>query len=191
MGWLTWPYLEKIHDLSKRWKSQREWQVLKYMLLFSINCAFNFIALEVEVVELPQKMPTATILKLQSGSAPISLMTGLCLRWGVLLIYSNYREAWIITFLTRIKALLSFSYQHILYFFSKMNVLQGLKGDATYVVVTDDGKIDKFGINAVCTHLGCVVPWNPVSGPYDLFLLRTVCLVYFCAGSIPVALVPL
>lgn len=38
---------------------------------------------------------------------------------------------------------------------------QGLKGDATYIVVTDDGKIDKFGINAVCTHLGCVVPWNP------------------------------
>ena len=42
------------------------------------------------------------------------------------------------------------------------SLAQGLKGDATYVVVTDDGKIDTFGINAICTHLGCVVPWNPV-----------------------------
>jgi cytochrome b6-f complex iron-sulfur subunit len=35
-----------------------------------------------------------------------------------------------------------------------------LQGEATYLVVTDDGAIEKFGINAVCTHLGCVVPWN-------------------------------
>lgn len=38
---------------------------------------------------------------------------------------------------------------------------QGLKGDPTYVVVTEDKAIESFGINAVCTHLGCVVPWNP------------------------------
>jgi cytochrome b6-f complex iron-sulfur subunit len=37
---------------------------------------------------------------------------------------------------------------------------QGLKGDPTYVVVKDDGQIANYGINAVCTHLGCVVPWN-------------------------------
>ena len=37
---------------------------------------------------------------------------------------------------------------------------QGLKGDPTYVVITDDGEIANYGINAVCTHLGCVVPWN-------------------------------
>jgi cytochrome b6-f complex iron-sulfur subunit len=37
---------------------------------------------------------------------------------------------------------------------------QGLKGDATYIVVTDDKAIANYGINAVCTHLGCVVPWN-------------------------------
>ena len=37
---------------------------------------------------------------------------------------------------------------------------QGLKGDPTYVVVQDDGAIASYGINAVCTHLGCVVPWN-------------------------------
>lgn len=37
---------------------------------------------------------------------------------------------------------------------------QGLKGDPTYVVVTGDNTIANYGINAVCTHLGCVVPWN-------------------------------
>jgi cytochrome b6-f complex iron-sulfur subunit len=37
---------------------------------------------------------------------------------------------------------------------------QGLKGDPTYVVVTDNKEIAAYGINAVCTHLGCVVPWN-------------------------------
>lgn len=37
---------------------------------------------------------------------------------------------------------------------------QGLKGDPTYVVVTEDKAIESYGINAVCTHLGCVVPWN-------------------------------
>jgi len=37
---------------------------------------------------------------------------------------------------------------------------QGLKGDPTYVIVTDDKSVADYGLNAVCTHLGCVVPWN-------------------------------
>ncbi|MGQ4650194.1 cytochrome b6-f complex iron-sulfur subunit [Lyngbya aestuarii] len=37
---------------------------------------------------------------------------------------------------------------------------QGLKGDPTYVVVTEDKALEDYGLNAVCTHLGCVVPWN-------------------------------
>jgi cytochrome b6-f complex iron-sulfur subunit len=37
---------------------------------------------------------------------------------------------------------------------------QGLKGDPTYVVITEDKAIANYGINSVCTHLGCVVPWN-------------------------------
>merc|ERR1719359_385228 len=37
---------------------------------------------------------------------------------------------------------------------------QGLKGDPTYIVITEDKTLEKYGINAVCTHLGCVVPWN-------------------------------
>lgn len=37
---------------------------------------------------------------------------------------------------------------------------QGLKGDPTYIVVESESSIANYGINAVCTHLGCVVPWN-------------------------------
>ncbi len=37
---------------------------------------------------------------------------------------------------------------------------QGLKGDPTYIIVTEDKTIASYGLNAVCTHLGCVVPWN-------------------------------
>jgi cytochrome b6-f complex iron-sulfur subunit len=37
---------------------------------------------------------------------------------------------------------------------------QGLKGDPTYIVVENDKTLADYGINAVCTHLGCVVPWN-------------------------------
>lgn len=37
---------------------------------------------------------------------------------------------------------------------------QGLKGDPTYIVVTDNKEIASYGLNAVCTHLGCVVPWS-------------------------------
>ena len=40
------------------------------------------------------------------------------------------------------------------------SLAQGLKGDPTYVVVGEDKTIADYGINAVCTHLGCVVPWN-------------------------------
>ncbi len=36
---------------------------------------------------------------------------------------------------------------------------QGLKGDPTYIVV-EGTSVASYGINAVCTHLGCVVPWN-------------------------------
>jgi cytochrome b6-f complex iron-sulfur subunit len=37
---------------------------------------------------------------------------------------------------------------------------QGLKGNPTYIVVKEDRSITDYGINAICTHLGCVVPWN-------------------------------
>ena len=40
------------------------------------------------------------------------------------------------------------------------SLVQGLKGDPTYLVVEEVDSISSFGINAICTHLGCVVPWN-------------------------------
>jgi cytochrome b6-f complex iron-sulfur subunit len=39
------------------------------------------------------------------------------------------------------------------------SLTQGLKGDPTYLIVNNDNTIENFGLNAVCTHLGCVVPW--------------------------------
>jgi len=39
-------------------------------------------------------------------------------------------------------------------------LVQGLKGDATYLITKEDGTLEDFGVNAVCTHLGCVVPWS-------------------------------
>lgn len=39
------------------------------------------------------------------------------------------------------------------------SLVQGLKSDATYLIVKADSTIEKYGLNAVCTHLGCVVPW--------------------------------
>ena len=40
------------------------------------------------------------------------------------------------------------------------NLVQGLKGDPTYLTVEGPEAIGNYGINAICTHLGCVVPWN-------------------------------
>jgi len=44
---------------------------------------------------------------------------------------------------------------------------QGLKGDPTYVLITEDKTLDTYGINAVCTHLGCTVPWNAVAKQFQ------------------------
>ena len=40
------------------------------------------------------------------------------------------------------------------------SLVQGLKGDPTYLIVEGSDAIRSYGINAICTHLGCVVPWN-------------------------------
>ena len=36
------------------------------------------------------------------------------------------------------------------------------QADATYLIVNDKMELENFGLNAVCTHLGCVVPWDTV-----------------------------
>jgi|UniRef100_A0A7S4FP92 cytochrome b6-f complex iron-sulfur subunit len=46
------------------------------------------------------------------------------------------------------------------------SLVQGLKGDATYLIVNDQGAIQDYGLNAVCTHLGCVVPWNKAENKF-------------------------
>ena len=43
---------------------------------------------------------------------------------------------------------------------------EGLKGDATYLIVKEDNTIEEYGLNAVCTHLGCVVPWVPAANKF-------------------------
>eukprot|EP00547_Thalassionema_nitzschioides_P000416 CAMPEP_0194203254 /NCGR_PEP_ID=MMETSP0156-20130528/3082_1 /TAXON_ID=33649 /ORGANISM="Thalassionema nitzschioides, Strain L26-B" /LENGTH=209 /DNA_ID=CAMNT_0038928963 /DNA_START=26 /DNA_END=655 /DNA_ORIENTATION=- len=47
------------------------------------------------------------------------------------------------------------------------SLAQGLKGDATYLIVKEDKTFESYGLNAVCTHLGCVVPW---SAPNNKFM---------------------
>lgn len=47
------------------------------------------------------------------------------------------------------------------------SLAQGLKGDATYLIIKEDKSIESYGLNAVCTHLGCVVPW---SAPNNKFM---------------------
>jgi cytochrome b6-f complex iron-sulfur subunit len=46
------------------------------------------------------------------------------------------------------------------------SLAQGLKGDATYLIVKDDGTLETYGLNAVCTHLGCVVPWSAANNKF-------------------------
>ena len=40
------------------------------------------------------------------------------------------------------------------------------QGDPTYLVVEKDKTLATYGINAVCTHLGCVVPWNQAENKF-------------------------
>jgi cytochrome b6-f complex iron-sulfur subunit len=48
---------------------------------------------------------------------------------------------------------------------NERELVQGLKGEPTYIVSTADG-IKDFGIGAVCTHLGCTVPWNKAANRF-------------------------
>merc|ERR1711918_287323 len=52
------------------------------------------------------------------------------------------------------------------YPFPARSLVQGLKGDAHYLIVKSDGSLEDYAINAVCTHLGCVVPWNRAANKY-------------------------
>jgi cytochrome b6-f complex iron-sulfur subunit len=45
-------------------------------------------------------------------------------------------------------------------------LVQGLKGDAFYLILDDQKNMADFALNAVCTHLGCVVPWNKAENKF-------------------------
>lgn len=51
-------------------------------------------------------------------------------------------------------------------------LVQGLKGDATYLILDDQKNLADFALNAVCTHLGCVVPWNKAENKFMYASLR-------------------
>merc|ERR1719343_733358 len=46
------------------------------------------------------------------------------------------------------------------------SLAQGLKGDATYLIIKEDKTLESYGLNAVCTHLGCVVPWSAANNKF-------------------------
>ena len=45
-------------------------------------------------------------------------------------------------------------------------LVQGLKGDATYLILDENKNLETYALNAVCTHLGCVVPWNKAENKF-------------------------
>ncbi len=46
------------------------------------------------------------------------------------------------------------------------SLVQGLDGDPSYLIVDDNKNIKDFALNAICTHLGCVVPWVPAENKF-------------------------
>lgn len=45
-------------------------------------------------------------------------------------------------------------------------IIVKFQGDPTYLVIEKDRTLAPYGINAVCTHLGCVVPWNAAENKF-------------------------
>lgn len=36
----------------------------------------------------------------------------------------------------------------------------------SYLIVKEDKTLENYGLNAVCTHLGCVVPWSAANNKF-------------------------
>jgi cytochrome b6-f complex iron-sulfur subunit len=36
----------------------------------------------------------------------------------------------------------------------------------SYIIVKEDKSLESYGLNAVCTHLGCVVPWSAANNKF-------------------------
>jgi cytochrome b6-f complex iron-sulfur subunit len=39
-------------------------------------------------------------------------------------------------------------------------LVQGPKGDPYYLIISENGELLSYSLDSVCTHLGCVVPWE-------------------------------
>ena len=37
----------------------------------------------------------------------------------------------------------------------------------SYLIVKEDKTLESYGLNAVCTHLGCVVPWSAAANKFQ------------------------
>merc|ERR1719401_2490153 len=48
---------------------------------------------------------------------------------------------------------------------NERELVQGLKGEPFYIITKADG-IKDFAVGAVCTHLGCTVPWNKAANRF-------------------------
>ena len=48
------------------------------------------------------------------------------------------------------------------------SLVQGFNGDPTYLIVNQEGNgLENYGLNAICTHLGCVVPYESSLGLFQ------------------------
>ena len=49
----------------------------------------------------------------------------------------------------------------------KRELVQGINGDPYYLLINvDTNKLETYTLNAICTHLGCVVPWNSAENKF-------------------------
>jgi cytochrome b6-f complex iron-sulfur subunit len=46
------------------------------------------------------------------------------------------------------------------------NLVQGIRGQPFYLILTAEKKLEDYAVNAVCTHLGCIVPWNRAANKF-------------------------
>ena len=47
------------------------------------------------------------------------------------------------------------------------SLVLGLKDEPTYLLVSNDRTLENFALNAECSHLGCVVPWNEFEQKFE------------------------
>jgi len=51
---------------------------------------------------------------------------------------------------------------------SDRSLVLGLKDEPTYLIVNDDKTaLESFALNAECSHLGCIVPWNDFEKKFE------------------------